>query len=773
MPRHSIGLDQSTPIRALLIGAAMSMIAMSSSADEDWRKLADQLPPREGQIWTAGSHSRFTPPPFLGENVYLQAWFPLSAFPGSQGSGNDCWGYTSPSGRRYAIIGLQKGFGFVEVTDPANSQYVGYISGATSLWHDVKVLGQYAYGVSEGGLGIQVINLGNIDNGVVTLVRNQSTSGHSSTHNLISNPASGYLYLAGANVGNGGLVAVSRSDPTRPTIVGAWTTHYVHDAQVVTYTSGPYAGREIAFCYNGGSGLEILDVTNKSSMTKISGLEYPWLSYCHQGWLSEDRRYLYLDDELDEGSKVWTTTTRVFDVQNPATPIYVGTFTTGRQAIDHNQYTHNGRLYQANYRSGLQILDVTANQTSPPVVGYFDTHPEDDRAKFNGAWSTYPYFGDDTILISDIESGLLVVEFDPRRINIDTVAAPANIAPDQAGVATIAITSAGTDVAPGTVMIYTSVNGGPEVAAPATDNGDGTFSATLPASSCFSDISYYFSAESQTGRTFYHPKNPAKEMLRTYVAASVDVIYEDVFFGNVYNGWFVNDPSSPDTASAGTWVKMVPQANVAQPGSGHTGDFVWITDGRAGSFPEEFDVEGGKTTLRTPLFDLTGTTDPRISYWRWFVNGIGNQASNESFTIDISNDGGSTWSNLEVLTGANAQGNGGWYFAEHKLAGRIALTSQMQVRFVAADYPIVGTCVEAAIDDFRVTDGSCTFCPADYNTDGTGDVLDFLDFLDDYGQCDGQTGPCGNAGNADFNGDTSVDVVDFLDFLDAFGQGCN
>lgn len=66
----------------------------------------------------------------------------------------------------------------------------------------------------------------------------------------------------------------------------------------------------------------------------------------------------------------------------------------------------------------------------------------------------------------------------------------------------------------------------------------------------------------------------------------------------------------------------------------------------------------------------------------------------------------------------------------------------------------------------------CATCPADYNVDFGVDVLDFLDFLDDFGSCENQPGPCGALFNADINGDTFVDVLDFLDFFDGFGQGC-
>ncbi len=63
-------------------------------------------------------------------------------------------------------------------------------------------------------------------------------------------------------------------------------------------------------------------------------------------------------------------------------------------------------------------------------------------------------------------------------------------------------------------------------------------------------------------------------------------------------------------------------------------------------------------------------------------------------------------------------------------------------------------------------------CPADHNGDTIQDVLDFLDFMEDFGACENQPAPCGTLGDADFNGDTIVDVLDFLDFIDAFGSGC-
>jgi hypothetical protein len=63
-------------------------------------------------------------------------------------------------------------------------------------------------------------------------------------------------------------------------------------------------------------------------------------------------------------------------------------------------------------------------------------------------------------------------------------------------------------------------------------------------------------------------------------------------------------------------------------------------------------------------------------------------------------------------------------------------------------------------------------CAAKYNDGEEPDILDFLDFVDDFSTCEGQPAPCGSFGEADINGDTFVDILDFLDFIDSFGTGC-
>lgn len=69
--------------------------------------------------------------------------------------------------------------------------------------------------------------------------------------------------------------------------------------------------------------------------------------------------------------------------------------------------------------------------------------------------------------------------------------------------------------------------------------------------------------------------------------------------------------------------------------------------------------------------------------------------------------------------------------------------------------------------------GSGDHCEADYNADTTVDILDLLDFVADFADCQGLPAPCGIAGDTDRNADTIVDIVDFLDFFAAFSGGCD
>ena len=70
-------------------------------------------------------------------------------------------------------------------------------------------------------------------------------------------------------------------------------------------------------------------------------------------------------------------------------------------------------IYQANYRSGLRILDVS-NPEAPVEVAFFDTVSNDRTG--GGTWSNYPYFQSGTIVVTSSREGLFMLK--KRQVDI-------------------------------------------------------------------------------------------------------------------------------------------------------------------------------------------------------------------------------------------------------------------------------------------------------------------------------------------------------------------
>lgn len=335
--------------------------------------------------------------------------------------GNDIWGWTdSLTGKRYAIFGLTNGTTFVDVTNRNAPVYLGTLPTQTgnAVWRDIKVHQNHAYIVSDGNgaHGMQVFDLTRLR--TVTVPQTFTNDGHytgvTNTHNLAINNATGRAYLVGSNTHSGGLHIVDLSNPTVPVFVNGYSTDaYIHDTEVVIY-NGPdtaHVGKEIAF-NSSVNDVTITDVTNAHLGTpvRLGQGTYTGSQYIHQGSLTADHRYFLQNDELDDDDN-GTTRTHIWDVQDLDNPFYVGYHDLGTNSIDHNLYVVGNLVYEANYTTGLRVLELTdlANADLTEIA-FLDTHPEkDSNTSFDGAWSVYPYFDDGTIIVSDRQRGLFVV----------------------------------------------------------------------------------------------------------------------------------------------------------------------------------------------------------------------------------------------------------------------------------------------------------------------------------------------------------------------------
>ena len=370
---------------------------------------------------------------------------------------NDSWGWTDPiSGKEFALIGLDNGTGFVDISDPISPIYLGKLPTQTisSIWRDLKVYKNHVYVVadfksSDSDLdkehGVQVFDLSrlsSVTNPPEIFMADFVYKEHGKGHNIAINEDSGYAYSLGTNTYSGGVHAINLANPKAPVFAAGFAdAGYTHDAQVVNY-KGPdldYSGKEIYIGSNEDK-VVIIDVTDKKNIKIISTVEYSKTQYTHQGWFTEDQKYFIVGDELDEYKKeVSNTRSIIFDFTDLDNPILHYEFENTTDAIDHNGYVHKNKFYLASYTAGLRVMDISnIDQKSIIETGFFDTynekedagivissnynrtsHSQDDdhdnpkkgnSAEFNGAWSVYPYFKSENIIISDINSGLFIVK---------------------------------------------------------------------------------------------------------------------------------------------------------------------------------------------------------------------------------------------------------------------------------------------------------------------------------------------------------------------------
>ena len=129
--------------------------------------------------------------------------------------------------------------------------------------------------------------------------------------------------------------------------------------------------------------------------------------------------------------------------------------------------------------------------------------------------------------------------------------------------------------------------------------------------------------------------------------------------------------------------------------------------------------------------------------------------------VEISNDGGLTWSNLETV-GPTGEGTTGGWIAAYRVEDFLPATAQMRVRFTVSDLGDAQSVVESGIDAFMVEYIECapeTPCDGDIDGDQSVTVEDLLVAIGNFG----------NSGDGDVNNDGSVTTDDILVIISNWG----
>ena len=405
-------ISRATRLLALALSAAVAGCSSGGGGGGGDNGPGGGLPPSNGPAactaGAAGNHSC--------SGISLRKRVSLAEMGG--GSGNDLWGWVDPSaGKEYALMGLSNGVSFVDISDPENPIVVGRLPTQTnaSNWRDIKVYQDHAFIVADaaGSHGMQVFDLTRLEAAVppATLAADTVYTDFGSAHNIAINEDTGFAYVVGSDTCNEGLHMIDISTPNNPMFAGCHSAFEVHDTVCVDYqgVDAAYIGREI--CFNSAKDrIEVVDVSDKTAPVTLGTTGYPQLAFVHQAWPTDDHRYLFVNDEIDEGSIGGRTRTFVIDMSDLDAPTHAFTYQATTSSRDHNLYVLGNRMYQANYTTGLRVLEfMDPGAGEITEIAHFDTFPADDSIAFDGAWSVYPYLPSGNIIVSDSSNGLFIL----------------------------------------------------------------------------------------------------------------------------------------------------------------------------------------------------------------------------------------------------------------------------------------------------------------------------------------------------------------------------
>lgn len=319
------------------------------------------------------------------------------------------------------------GVGIYSISNPAAPVLLSVYSPSPTTHNQFELgalknrIGYFGSWSSSGGGGLHIVSLTNPASPQllcrIGATTGNVTNGFDRVHTVFLER--NYLYEAAHVPGITTVKVFDVSNPSLPVFlqdVQTTNTTKVHQitvrnkgGRVILYTSG-WGGND-----NGAPGspgqTDIWDVTEVSSQpAQWLGRIYSGYN-SHSSWPTDDGNTLIVCRETPGGD------VRFYDISNPATiPTNATPFVTltpasmGMEAdIPHNPVVVSNFLFLSWYQNGIQVFDLS-DVTQPVRVGFYDTFPGVQTSSYQGNWGVMPFLGFDRILLSDIQSGLFVLD---------------------------------------------------------------------------------------------------------------------------------------------------------------------------------------------------------------------------------------------------------------------------------------------------------------------------------------------------------------------------
>lgn len=318
---------------------------------------------------------------------------------------NDVWGYEDRLQNEFAIIGTYSSIRIYNVTNTDSVFLVKeYVDGATTSWRDFKTYKNYLYAVCDAcSEGLEIINMDSL----AVNSFSQITTHFQKAHNIYIDTTNARLYVVGAIYSgiNRGILVYDISTPSTPVFLKFFDDNkYVHDI---------YVQNNIAYASCGYSGTYVYDFTNLNNITTLMFNENPGPSiYHHSSWKNPNAPYVYSANEVPGGVPmiVYKIINNNLIEQNSF--IYPLLAPAVVNARPHNPYVHENKLFISYYHDGLQVFDLK-DPERPTKCAYYDTYPGNTNySGYSGNWGVYPFLRSGSILVSDISTGLYVLDLD-------------------------------------------------------------------------------------------------------------------------------------------------------------------------------------------------------------------------------------------------------------------------------------------------------------------------------------------------------------------------
>ncbi|TNE58728.1 MAG: choice-of-anchor B family protein [Bacteroidetes bacterium] len=662
-------------------------------------------------------------------------------------------------GREYALVGASQGLSIVDVTDPESPTEIVQIPGPNNLWKEIKVYSHYAYVTSEGGQGVQIVDLSDLPSPNLNYHYYQGTGeiegALNTIHALHIDLSKGFLYTFGGNFSSARVHDLN-ADPYFPVYVGKYDQlNYIHDG---------FADNDTLYACHIYSGLmAIVDMRDKQNPVVLGTVETPG-RFTHNTWLTDDHKTALTTDETTPS---FLTS---YDISDPTDIKELDRYSPndGNGSIGHNTHVLNDYAITSWYTDGFTIVDAHKPDNLVPV-GMYDTWPQASGAGFDGCWGVFPFLPSGNILATNIPNTnggtgtLFVLTPNYQRasylegqimdgctgtplsgadISLAGTLVTAQKLTNNNGIFKTGIPEAGTfsvtiskpGYIPQTVSVdlntgaVTMLNITLERQSAFNINGKLTDLATGNPLSNISfsmkgdiqeyklqtnangqfDLSCLFGGNYRLGAWGYRP---AEVLINSdgSLTVALETAYYDDF--DLDLGW-----TATSTANDGFWTLGEPVgtylfnqlANPDQDNPNDVGDRCYVTGNGGGSAGND-DVDGGSVTLISPLMRLASYSDAILTFDYWFVNGGGNNSPNDRFEIQLLN-GQESVIILTETSSLDAWRNSG----EIHLADYLPLTDNMQIRFIAYD-DNPGHVVEAAVDVFEVVPGLVSAFEPDAN----------------------------------------------------------